>query len=358
MSAPSVATASPRQGRTYVRSFLFSMKIDSPLAKLHLGSKVVSVLLASLVVVRLMDVRRPDPLGMMALAALSVLSLYLGGVIAWLFRSYLVVLFPMLGTLLITWLIFNPDPGTHVYFALPLYGGVVHLRLSLGLAVFVTALLISYRHARRRIFWVVLAGIALAISLDRLGLNPHVDLAQFSLFRPISLVISDKNAVVAFTKVLGYATMVFFSLALVMTTRDAEVVGALRQAHMPYVVSFFASTMLRSLSMAVLDYGTIRQAQVSRGVDLRQKSFFARLLDLARISLPLTVSMIRRSTEVSDAVVARGMTSLAVEPVAFREIRPFSMVDVLIMLLFAGLSVSVYVMHFNLTHTLGIIPWP
>ncbi|HLC02822.1 MAG TPA: hypothetical protein VJK02_07285, partial [Anaerolineales bacterium] len=73
------------------------------------------------------------------------------------------------------------------------------------------------------------------------------------LFQPISLVISDKNVVVAVTKVFGYATMVFGSLTLVMTTRDAEVAGTLRPMQVLHSVSSFAPVVLRSLSLAVLE---------------------------------------------------------------------------------------------------------
>jgi energy-coupling factor transporter transmembrane protein EcfT len=356
MSATAASAVPQREGKEYVRTFLFSMKIDSPLAKLHVVSKLVSILLVSLILVKLMNMTRPDPVGVVVLAVLSLFSLYLGGVIAWLFRSYLVVLFPMLGTLIITWLVFNPDPGTRVFFEFPLYAGSVHLQLSLGLLVFFAAPWIYFRFTRR-IFWGLVGGIALIILLNRLDLNPSLHLTEFRLFQPIPLIISDKNLVVAVTKVFGYATMVFASLTLVMTTRDAEVAGTLRQLRMPYSVSFFASVMLRSLSMAVLDYGTIRQAQVARGVDLQDKSIFARLLDLARISVPLIVTMIRRSTEVADAVMARGMTLLSANPVTFRETRPLNAIDVLVMAMFVGLTVVVYGFNFNLTHLLGILPW-
>ena len=44
--------------RRYVRTFLFSMRINSPLAKLHVITKVVVVLATSLLIVRLMLVHR------------------------------------------------------------------------------------------------------------------------------------------------------------------------------------------------------------------------------------------------------------------------------------------------------------
>lgn len=352
--ASSVTAASPeREGKEYVRTFLFSMKIDSPLARLHIVTKLVGILLMSVVLVRLMDMNSPDPVGTLLFAVLSVTALLLGGVIAWLFRSYLVVIFPMLTTLFVTWLLFNPDPGTRVFLNLPVYDGTLTLGLSLSLAVLILAPVV-YFQLTRNIFYGLVVGIGLAIALNSLGLNPRLTLAEVSFFHPLALIVSDKNLVVAATKVFGYATMVFISLILVMTTRDAEVIGALRQARTPYAVSFFTSIMLRSLSMAVLDYGTIRQAQVARGVSLKRKSIFGKILDLARISVPLIVTMLRRSTEVGDAVMARGMIKLSSNPATFREIRPYRLVDIVLILFFVVLTLAVLLFRFNLTQMLGV----
>jgi len=352
VGSPAASPSTQREGKEYVRTFLFSMKINSPLARLHILTKVAGVLLISLVIVRLMDMNDPDPVGAVAMAVVSLVALFMGGALIWLFRSYLFVIFPMLSTLFITWLIFNPDRGTRVYLDLPLYDGTITLALSLSLLTLIVVPMITYR-LTRTFFWGLVAGIVLAVALNRLGLNPRIVLAEVPFFHSLNLVVSDKNVVVATTKVFGYATMVFLSLTLVMTTRDAETLGAMHQARVPYSVSFFTSVMLRSLSMAVLDYGTIRQAQVARGVDIKRKSILGKILDLARISVPLIVTMIRRSTEVGDAVMARGMTRLSTQPVEFRETRPIRAIDLILLMLFVLLAIAVLGLHFNLTHLLG-----
>jgi energy-coupling factor transporter transmembrane protein EcfT len=329
------------------------MRIDSPLARLHIATKVLGVLLLSLILVHQMDMHDTDPAGAVALAALSLVALLMSGALAWLFRSYLFVIFPMLSMLFITWLIFNPDRGTQVYFERPLYDGTLTLAISGSLVALVLVPAITYRLARS-FFWGLVGGLALALLLSGLKLNPRLVLAEVPFFQPISLIISDRNLVVAVTKVFGYATMVFLSLTLVMTTRDAETLGLMQQLRLPYSVSFFTSVMLRSLSMAVLDYGTIRQAQVARGVDVKRKGLLGRILDLARVSVPLIVTMIRRSTEVGDAVMARGMTRLSTRPVEFHETRPIRPVDLALMVLFVALAAAVLVFRFNLSRWVGL----
>jgi energy-coupling factor transporter transmembrane protein EcfT len=285
--------ADDKSGKQYVRTFLFSMQINSPLARLHVITKVVIILVTSTLIVRLMDARDPDPLGVGVLMVAGLALLLLSGAGRWLFRSYLVVIFPMLSVLFVTWVIFNRDPGTHVFLSLP-------------------------------------------------------------ITQQVSLVVSDVNLLAALTKVLGYAAMVFVSLTLVMTTRDIEFVGAMQQLRVPYVATFFLSLVLRTLSSAVMDYETIRQAQVARGVALQPRSLPGRLRDMAHMSVPLVATMIRRSTEVSDAVVARGFRLGGAAPTEYHEAQSLHAVDWAVLALQGLLLAAVFYPSANLTHWIGL----
>jgi energy-coupling factor transporter transmembrane protein EcfT len=288
-----IGHADDKSGKQYVRTFLFSMQINSPLARLHVITKVVIILVTSTLIVRLMDAGDPDPFGVGLLMVISLALLLLSGAGRWLFRSYLVVIFPMLSVLFITWVIFNSDPGTHAYLFLPIY-------------------------------------------------------------QKITLVVSDANLLVALTKVLGYAAMVFASLALVMTTRDIEFVGAMRQLRVPYVAAFFLSLVLRSLSNAVMDYETIRQAQIARGINLQPRSLPAKIRDMAHMSVPLVATMIRRSIEVGDAVIARGFRLGGAAPAEYHEAQPLHAGDWVVLALQGLLLVAVFYPSANLTHWIGL----
>jgi energy-coupling factor transporter transmembrane protein EcfT len=282
-----------KAGKQYVRTFLFSMRINSPLARLHVITKVVIILVNSTLIVRLMDASQPDPLGVGVLMIAALALLLFSGAGRWLFQSYLVVIFPMLSVLFVTWVIFNRDPGTHVYLSLPI--------------------------------------------------TPQV-----------TLVASDANLITAFTKVLGYAAMVFVSLTLVMTTRDIEFAGAMQQLRIPYVAAFFFSLVLRTLSNAVMDYETIRQAQIARGITLQARSLPARIRDMAHMSVPLVATMVRRSTEVSDAVIARGFRLGGMAPTEYHEAQSLHAVDWLVLALQGVLLVGVFYPSANLTHWIGL----
>jgi energy-coupling factor transporter transmembrane protein EcfT len=266
----------------YVRSLLFAVRIDSPLARLHVVTKLLAVLVLSLIIVRTMRTEAPDPVAALLIWLLALVGLALGGAIHWLFRSYLLILLPALAGVVLMWIVFGPSHESE---------------------------LILRVHA---------------------------------------------NLPVALTKGLGYGALVFCSLLLVTTSRDIEFTGAMRQFGVPYVASFFMTTMLRSLNMALVDYSTIRQAQIARGAMLRKRNPFGMLSDLAHMAVPLTATMLHRSSEVGDAALIRGLTMDTRQPTEFHEIQPFSATDWIVLAGCALWLVASHALQFNLTQLLGV----
>ena len=101
-----VESRAPGRGQKWVRTFLFWMRPDSPLAGLHAITKFTMVLGVSLALLRMISTAYPDPVGCVLLLILGLILLWLSGVIRWMFRSYLVVIYPMLLSLFITWIVF------------------------------------------------------------------------------------------------------------------------------------------------------------------------------------------------------------------------------------------------------------
>jgi energy-coupling factor transporter transmembrane protein EcfT len=350
--AEAAAPQAQVRGKEWVRSFLFSVKIDSPLARLHIVSKLIAILVLSLVVVRFIKTDDPDPVGALLMILLAFLGLYLSGVLKWVFSSYLLIMFPGLFGMALAWILFNPSLGGEVVARIPIYSGTMSLGLSLRLAIFVVVV-VGYYVLRKGVFWGLVGGVVLAAVIGNLLGNPALTLAEFSFFHPVVITISTQNLVVAITKALGYGAMMLVSLMLVMTSRDIEIIGVMRQIRVPYVGAFFASTMLRSLSMALFDYSTIRQAQVARGISLKKKNILRVIADLAYIAVPLTATMLRRSNEVGDAALIRGFAMQSKNPTEFHEIRPFALADWFVVALCLVLLVVVLAFSVNFTEILG-----
>lgn len=341
------------RGREWVRSFLFSVKIDSPLAQLHVLTKLLAIIALSLVITRFIRTGAPDPVGALLMLVLAFVGLWLSGVLRWVFRSYLLVTFPALLGMALMWVVFNPDPGEGVLARVPIYSGQIDLGVSVALIVFLASA-VGWYLLRKSVLWALIGGIALAVIVTRLGWNWSWTIAEVDLFRPLEIVISRRSLIVAATKPLGYGAMIGVSLMLVMTTRDIELSGALMQLRVPYVAVFFVSTMLRSLSMAFEDYRTIRQAQVARGVALTKRNLFQTIADMAYMAVPLTATMLRRSNEIGDAALLRGFTMGTGAVTEFHEVRRFGAADWAVLGVCAVFVIAVFVLQLNFTQIIGL----
>jgi energy-coupling factor transporter transmembrane protein EcfT len=350
-----VDTRAPGRGQKWVRTFLFSMRIDSPLAGLHAITKFVLVLGVSLVLMGMISTARPDPLGCILLVGLAFLLLWLSGVIRWLFRSYLVVIFPMLLSLFLSWIAFNPNPGNRILFSRQTYSGVMNVGVSVAMIVFV-GIIVGYYIFTKQLYWGILGAVVAALVISQTPLNLSWTFVSFPFHQPLTLIISDTTVYVAATKVMGYGAMVLMTFLLVLTTRDVEVVGALRKIpRMPYVICQFSSLMLRSLNIAMIDFSTVRQAQVARGVNVQKKNIVAKIRDMAYLTVPLIANMMRRSTEISDALTARGY-EMGSKPTIYREVKPFHAVDYVLIIGTTVLVVGVLAAGLNITDlVLGMV---
>src|SRR5581483_11819585 len=79
----------------------------------------------------------------------------------------------------------------------------------------------------------------------------HCRSSPASFLCSLTVLISDRGLLVATTKMIGYSGMVLSTIALVVTGRDAELIGALRQLRIPQPVIFFLSTVFRALELAL-----------------------------------------------------------------------------------------------------------
>lgn len=339
-------TASSRSGKKYIRTFLFSMRLGAPLSRVHFITKFVAVLLISFVIIRAMDEQNPDPILTIFFFVLSILALVLGGVSRWIFRSYMILIFPMFFFLFLTWVAFSPDPGTHIYFQYPLYSGSIKVGFSTASLIFLFFLVLHYIITKKilRGFFIALV---LGLLISNYTANPAITFTTIPFMQPYTFIFSDENMLVAGTKVIGYAAMVFNTLMLVMTTRDSELAAALYQLRTPVFVRFFLSIVFRTLNLSLLDFETIRHAQIARGVRIREQNIISLLKNTAKMAIPLVAIMFKRSNEIGDALLARGF-SFKRAGREFLEVQPLTLLDWLLLLVIIAYTVLFYLLPHNL----------
>jgi energy-coupling factor transporter transmembrane protein EcfT len=312
-------------GRRYVRSFLFSRRINAPFARIHFGVRVLLVLCLSGLQLHAINTASPDPLGGAVLLGISLLIFSMSGVSRRVAVLYAAISTPAVLSLFISWILFNPVPGKLTLVNFLLYPGYANIGFAVWQILWIV-IVITYFAFTRRVLAGILGATLFVIILTRLVPLPEWTLVRITLYHPLTVFVSDYSLLVALSKVLGYTGMVLCTIALVITSRDAELIGTLRQLRVPQTVTFFLSTVFRALELALSDFETIRLAQIARAINARPRSFFRQLRDIASIAVPMVAVMIRRSGEIGDAIIARGY-SIEQKTLNFYETKKWTFLD-------------------------------
>lgn len=112
-----------------------------------------------------------------------------------------------------------------------------------------------------------------------------------------------RDALVVYFRVLPMIfTMVFF----LSTSRERDVIVAMRTIRLPFVVTYVFAMALRAAGMVLEDFQIVRQAEQARGFDSAGKSIAYKLRKYVMYMIPLFALSLRRSEEFTNALVARG----------------------------------------------------
>lgn len=112
-----------------------------------------------------------------------------------------------------------------------------------------------------------------------------------------------RDAIIVYFRILPMIlTMVFF----LSTTREREIVAAMRAAKIPFVITYVLAMSMRAAGMVLEDFRIVRQAEQARGFDTKGKSLPYKIRKYVMYMVPLFALSLRRSEEFTNALVARG----------------------------------------------------
>ncbi len=112
-----------------------------------------------------------------------------------------------------------------------------------------------------------------------------------------------RDAIVVYFRILPMiVTMVFF----LSTSRERDVIVAMRSIKAPFVVTYVFAMALRSAGMVLEDFQIVRQAEQARGFDTTGKPLAYKIRKYVMYMIPLFALSLRRSEEFTNALVARG----------------------------------------------------
>ncbi|RZB29015.1 MAG: energy-coupling factor transport system permease protein [Candidatus Argoarchaeum ethanivorans] len=101
-------------------------------------------------------------------------------------------------------------------------------------------------------------------------------------------------------------TFVGISMLFIMSTKYEDFVKGLRKFRIPYVVCFSLGLALRSTTYLSSDVRNIMDAQRSRCLEFDRGSVLKNYGKFLSLFIPMTVSLLRRSQTVSEAMQCRG----------------------------------------------------
>jgi energy-coupling factor transporter transmembrane protein EcfT len=112
-----------------------------------------------------------------------------------------------------------------------------------------------------------------------------------------------RDAIVVYFRILPMIfTMVFF----LSTSRERDLIVALRSLRIPFVITYVFAMALRAAGMVLEDFQIVRQAERARGFDPAGKSLAYKIRNFVMYMIPLFALSLRRSEEFTNALIARG----------------------------------------------------
>jgi len=112
-----------------------------------------------------------------------------------------------------------------------------------------------------------------------------------------------RDAIIVYCRILP---MIFTMVLFLSTSRERDVIVAMRSIRLPFVVTYVFAMALRAAGMVMEDFQIVRQAEKARGFDPSGKSPYYKIRQYVMYMIPLFALSLRRSEDFTNALVARG----------------------------------------------------
>jgi energy-coupling factor transporter transmembrane protein EcfT len=161
---------------------------------------------------------------------------------------------------------------------------------------------------------------------------------------PWGTYFTERTLLFIITFYLRFLTASLVSLVFLCTTRESDVVVALRFLRLPYVVCFAAAFTLRLISTLIEGWWALVEAQRVRGMEF-SGSLLVRMRRLSELASPLLADVFTKIREVDLALQARGFTVQTVHRTQIRRLR-WNIYDYTLLTLTSALFVAVAVARY------------
>jgi energy-coupling factor transport system permease protein len=158
-----------------------------------------------------------------------------------------------------------------------------------------------------RAFFLILPFMAVIIILDsffaKVSDGPVFFSAQLWI---LHAVLTPGSILFAVSMGLRLLAIAFFSFLFIITTSHDDFIRSLQGMRVPPTLAFSLGYALRSTTALSEDVANIMDAQRSRGLDFDAAGIVRSRTNLMAVFTPVTVSLLKRSKHVTDAMQSRG----------------------------------------------------
>jgi energy-coupling factor transport system permease protein len=221
----------------------------------------------------------------------------------------------------------SPPTKLLIFLFLAVASNFVYLVNLYLLLVIFAATVVLFSFARLPKIWMRL--VFLAFGFEALG-----TFVTYTLIPPSSVppgakilysfswfIVTDHALITVAHVVMLFFSMAFLALFLVGSTTERDIVEGINFFRVPRTIGLMFGMIFRLAGILFTDYDTVREAQLSRGIDYRQGSFIEKLRRFFGVMVPLIVLAFRRAAFSINALDSRGYAVRNVKKTTFHVVR-------------------------------------
>jgi len=190
----------------------------------------------------------------------------------------------------------------------------------------------------------MMSGLLLVTTLAQLSFSAIPGEVRYITF-PWGTYVSERTLPYILLFYVRFLTASLVNLLFFCTTRESELMTALRTVRLPYIACFIVTFALRVMALLLDEWWAIVEAQRARGMDF-QGSVSDKLHKLERLLVLMLSSTFRRVNMASYALLARGLVIDAGPRTQLRALA-WSRYDVAVLVPVLSLSVALLVARYG-----------
>lgn len=121
--------------------------------------------------------------------------------------------------------------------------------------------------------------------------------------------VTESTVYAMLAQMFRWQALALSSILFLSTVTDSDIIDVLQFFRIPYTASFMLSLTIRSVSMFLGDWTTIKEAMTSKGIDFQTGNAISKVRKQLFVMWPLVYLIFSRVREIAFAIESRGFGS-------------------------------------------------